>query len=197
MSAETIEEVADRSLASGARGMLALDGSDVENGRRLLVGLALSWVFGLGIALATGRWTASLGVPALLALVGSVGVPSVVIGLVLARTELDARDAARAAVHGIATTGLLLGGLTPATVLYVAGTTDPTIRFWVSSVVLAAAGALGLVRMAHTLLTRAQAPGIRVAAIGIVAAFAVFSAALGARVWSGVGPTLTASEVTP
>lgn len=175
-----------------ARGMLEIDGSDVATGQRLLLGLALSWAFGLGVAAVTGAWTASLGLPAMLALVGSVGVPSVVIGLVLARSELDARDAARAAVHGIATTGLLLGGFAPATVLYLVGTHEPGVRWLITTVAIAAAGTIGLARMGHALFVSSRAQATRVERVVLVAIFAVFSAALGQRVWASVGVDLAA-----
>ena len=183
---------ADRgALWGGVRGLLEIDGSDVATGRRLLLGLALSWAFGLSVAGVTGAWTASLGLPAMLALVGSVGVPSVVIGLVLARSELDARDAARAAVHGIATTGLLLGGFAPATVLYLVGTDEPLVRWVIVTVSAAAAGSIGLARMGHALFVSSRTQGTRAERFVLVAVFAVFSAALGQRVWSSVGADLS------
>jgi len=177
-----------------AERLLALDGSDVAMGRRLGAGLALSWVFGASAALVTGAWTATLGVPALLGVVGSLGVPSVVIGLVLARSELDARDAARAAVHGIATTGLVLGGLAPATLLYLSSSALPEIRLAVLTAALGLAGLLGLARMGHALLARVGADGApsRALAVGLVVAFALFSGLLALRLWTSVGPALVA-----
>jgi hypothetical protein len=44
-----------------ARSLLEIDGNDLATGRRLLLGLALSWAFGLSVAAVTGAWTASLG----------------------------------------------------------------------------------------------------------------------------------------
>ncbi len=177
--------------------LLALDGSDNAMARRLVAGLALSWVFGASAALVTGAWSATLGVPAMLGVVGSLGVPSVVIGLVLARSELDARDAARAAVHGIATTGLVLGGLAPATLLYLSSSTLPEIRLAVLTVALGLAGILGLARMGHALLARVGADDLarRSLAVGLVLAFALFSGVLALRLWTSVGPALVALPV--
>lgn len=185
-------EVTEPARWGWTRSMLEIDGSDVATGRRLLLGLTLSWVFGLSVATVTSAWTASLGVPAMLALVGSVGVPSVVIGLVLARSELDARDAARAAVHGIATSGLLLGGFAPATVLYLVGTHEPLVRWVILTVVITASGAIGLARMGHALFVSSRTQGTRIERALLVAAFAIFSGALGQRVWSSVGADLAA-----
>lgn len=185
---------AERVEESWAPRLLEIEGDDAATARRLGLGLVLSWGFGLTVAVVTGAWTASFGVPAMLALVGSVGVPSVVVGLVLARSDLDARDAARAAVHGIATTGLLLGGLAPATWLYLVGTTDPFLRWIVLSVVVTAAGTVGLARMGHALFTRARTEGTRVASLLLVAAFALFSGVLGLRVWGDVGTSLAARD---
>ncbi len=181
----------------GGERLLALDGSDNAMARRLVAGLALSWVFGASAALVTGAWSATLGVPAMLGVVGSLGVPSVVIGLVLARSELDARDAARAAVHGIATTGLVLGGLAPATLLYLSSSTLPEIRLAVLTVALGLAGILGLARMGHALLARVGADDLarRSLAVGLVLAFALFSGVLALRLWTSVGPALVALPV--
>lgn len=197
MSAGADAEGEGRAAVSWAPRLLEIDGDDAATARRLGLGLALSWGFGLTVALVTGAWTASLGVPAMLALVGSVGVPSVVVGLVLARSDLDARDAARAAVHGIATTGLLLGGLAPATWLYLVGTADPFLRWVILSVVVTAAGAVGLARMGHALLTRAHTQGTRVTSLLLVATFALFSGVLGLRVWGDVGVSLAARDALP
>jgi len=193
-------EAITRGLEPGLEGtrwaerLLALDGNDVVMGRRLVAGLALSWVFGASAALVTGAWSATLGIPAMLGVVGSLGVPSVVIGLVLARSELDARDAARAAVHGIATTGLVLGGLAPATLLYLSSSTLPELRLAVLTAALGLAGLLGLARMGHALLARVGADdaGSRALAVGLVLAFALFSGVLALRLWTSVGPALVA-----
>lgn len=175
--------------------LLARDGGDVATAQRLALGLGLSWVFGASAALACGEWLASLGVPAMLAIVGSLGVPSVVIGLVLTRSEIDARDAARAAVHGIATTGLVLGGLAPATLLYLASTTHDLVRFLVLSAALAVAGVVGLARMGSSLLASVEGDGARrAAALVLVLAFAAFSGILALRLWASVGPALVGHD---
>lgn len=178
--------------AGWASRLLFVDGGDLATARRLAVGLALSWAFAASAALVTGAWGATLGVPAMLAVVGSLGVPSVVVGLVLARSDLDARDAARAAVHGIATTGLVLGGLAPATLLYLASSVLPELRLVVLSAALGLAGTLGLARMGLALLARVGAePGApRAMAVGLVGAFALFSGVLALRLWASVGPAL-------
>ena len=183
----------DASHGSGWAGrLLALEGNDLATARRLCAGLGLSWVFAASAAVVSGAWTATLGMPLLLALVGTLGVPSVVIGLVLSRSEIDARDAARAAVHGIATSGLVLGGLAPATLLYVASSTSDLIRFLVLSASLSLAGLVGLTRMAHTLLAAVEGGGLRerMTAHVLVLGFAAFSGLLALRLWSSLGPAL-------
>jgi hypothetical protein len=187
---------ASRARAEGWAGrLLARDGDDAATAQRLALGLGLSWVFGASAALTSGAWLASLGVPAMLAIVGSLGVPSVVIGLVLTRSEIDARDAARAAVHGIATTGLVLGGLAPASLLYLASTTNDLVRFLVLSAALALAGVVGLARMGSSLLASVEGDGARrAAAFSLVLAFAAFSGVLALRLWASVGAALVGHE---
>jgi len=176
--------------------LLTLEGDDLAMARRLGLGLGLSWVFAAGAALVSGAWVATLGVPLLLGVVGSLGVPSVVIGLVLTRSEIDARDAARAAVHGIATTGLVLGGLAPATLLYVASSTSDLVRFLGPTCGLAPPGLGGLLRMGRTLLASVSGDGLRerATALLLIAGFAGFSGLLALRLWSSVGPALLGHE---
>jgi membrane-associated PAP2 superfamily phosphatase len=95
-------------------------------------------------------------------------------------------------VHGIATTGLLLGGFAPATVLYLVGTHEPGVRWLITTVAIAAAGTIGLARMGHALFVSSRAQATRVERVVLVAIFAVFSAALGQRVWASVGVDLAA-----
>jgi hypothetical protein len=186
------EPLTERSTVGWAAALLSLEGDDAKTARRLVAGLALSWLFGASTALVTGAWGATLGVPALLGVVGSLGVPSVVIGLVLTRAEVDARDAARAAVHGVATAGLVLGGLAPATFLYVASTTSDLVRLLVTTAALGLAGALGLARMGHALGASVAGRGLasQAAAHALVLAFALFSGVLALRLWATVGPAL-------
>lgn len=182
----------ERHGSGWAEKLLTLEGNDLAIARRLGVGLGLSWVFAASAAAVSGAWTATLGMPLLLALVGTLGVPSVVIGLVLSRSEIDARDAARAAVHGIATSGLVLGGLAPATLLYVASSTSDLIRFLVLTASLSLAGLVGLTRMAHTLLAAVEGGALRerMTAHLLVLGFAAFSGLLALRLWSSLGPAL-------
>jgi hypothetical protein len=189
----TVAMETDASREPGWAGrLMSLEGDDLAIARRLGVGLALSWVFAASAAVVSEAWAATLGVPLMLGLVGTLGVPSVVIGLVLSRSEIDARDAARAAVHGIATSGLVLGGLAPATLLYVASSTSDLIRFLVLTASLALGGLLGLGRMARTLLASVEGggPRQRITAYALVLGFAAFSGLFALRLWSSLGPAL-------
>ncbi len=198
MNGRVAQGVEDRvedgtSAGSGwAERLLTLEGDDLAIARRLGVGLGLSWVFAASAAAVSGAWTATLGMPLMLALVGTLGVPSVVIGLVLSRSDVDARDAARAAVHGIATSGLVLGGLAPATLLYLASSSSNVIRLLVLTASLALAGVVGLARMGHTLLASVEGGGLRerITAHLLVLGFAAFSGVLALRLWCSLGPAL-------
>jgi len=186
------EEPPAGELPSFARTLLGAPGTDAtslrDDASRFGAALALSAAYGLAIGTRDGGLSIlkhAAAVPLAPLAVASLGVPALFIVLTLFDAPLDPPAAVRAAARGAATTGLVLGGLSPAMALFV---TTESSRFgaaFSAGLGLILAGVFGLRAFLVALgapLGRASA-GVRTISGFALAGFAIFATALSARVW--------------
>lgn len=179
---------ATRTLASSLVGPTGADEGIAREAARF--GGALLAAGLLGVALGTRDGGASiarhaLGAPAALLVVGGVGVPALCIALSLLGVPVAPSRVVALASRGAGVTGVVLAGLAPAVALFVVTSAAPGTAAVAAAIALATAGGLGLSRMLSCLardLDRVDSAtrGLAHVAVG---GFALFAAALAARVW--------------
>ena len=157
--------------------------------RRFASAVFLSSLFGLALGAREGGMallTHAAGVPAGLLAVTVLGVPGLYIVLALAGAPLRADGLFDAASRASGTAGLVMGGLAPATAMYVVTTQELVVAQGVAAVVLVVAGAIGLrslLRSIRRQLDDADSP-VRFVGLLVSLGFAMFGVVLAARVWS-------------
>lgn len=164
--------------------------------QRLLLGVALSSLFGLALGLRRGGITialAALGAPAGIAAVAFVAVPAFAIVLSLANAPVDMMDLSRATSRASLRAGLFLAGLAPGAALIMV-TVEDAITVTVAGLgSLLLAGAIAARSFSSELRPHlAAAPrGTRAVLSLAMPAFLLFAAVLAARVWWLALPLLT------
>jgi hypothetical protein len=167
-----------------------------QEGRRLLLGVGLSVLFGAAIGLRDGGAAIlvhALGVPAGIAAVSGLAVPALAIVLALANAPIDALGLARATTRAASHAGLVLGGLAPAAALFAVSVEDAITVTVMGFGVLLLAGALAVrafVRELGAPIAGADEHAKRLIAVALPA-FALFASALALRVWWIALPILT------
>jgi hypothetical protein len=167
-----------------------------DEGRRLAIGLGLAALFGGAIGLRVGGGAIvahAVGVPLGLLSVAAVAVPAFAIVLALANAPIDASVLGRATARAAAKAGLVLGGLAPATALYVVTVEDAITVSIVGFGGLFLAGVIALRSFAAELGAplRTAPPVTQMAMTVALPAFLLFACALAVRVWWLVLPILT------
>jgi hypothetical protein len=189
--ARPFESFADRLLRPAADGEAIAEG-----GKRLATGLGLATLFGGALGLRAGGASIALhaaGAAAGLLAVAGVAVPAFAIVLALADAPIDARALTGATSRGVAKAGLLLGGLAPATALYVVTVEDAITVTVVGLGALLLAGAVAAGSFAADLRAPLAAASNRTRALVGLAmpAFLAFAAVLALRVWWLTLPVLS------
>jgi len=161
--------------------------------RRGTSGLCLSALYGLAIGARQGG-TALLvhttGVPLGLALVTLAGAPSLFVFLSMCRAPIDGRVLAGAMVRGIASAGVVLAGLAPAAALFVVSSETPQAAKLAVLLGLLLGGGIALVRTTWDVLRAAARGPLAAFAAGLAIGFALFTMAVGIRVFGAVLPIL-------
>jgi len=187
------ERPADEGAPSFAKSLLegATDGAPGalrDDARRFAAGLALAAIYGMSIGTRNGGLSIvkhAAAVPLAPLAVAGLGVPALFIVLTLFDAPVEPKVAVKAAARGAATTGLVLGGLSPAMALFVTSSSSHIGAGFSAGLGLIVAGAFGLRAFLGSLgapLGRASA-GVRTMSGFALAGFAVFATALSARVW--------------
>ncbi len=164
--------------------------------QRLLLGVALSSLFGLALGLRRGGITialAALGAPAGIAAVAFVAVPAFAIVLSLANAPVDVMDLSRATSRASLRAGLFLAGLAPGAALIVV-TVEEAVTVSIAGLgALLLAGAIAAQSFASDLRPKlaATSRGSRAVLLLAMPAFLLFAAVLAARVWWLALPMLT------
>jgi hypothetical protein len=166
-----------------------------ESARRLATGAGLGALFGAAIGLRAGGpalLSHALGVSVGMLSVALLAVPSLGIVTSLANAPIDGAALARATSRAAAKAGLVLGGLAPATALYVMTVEDAITVTVVGTGSLLLAGAIGARSFTHELTGPLRdAPAATRAAMTVaIPTFLVFAAALASRVFWMLLPIL-------
>ena len=164
--------------------------------RRLVLAIGLSAAFGVALGLRHGGLSilrSALGVPAGIAAVAAVAVPSFAIVLALANAPHDAMDLARATARGAMRAGLFLAGVAPAAALLVVTVEDALTVVVLGFGALAFAGWIAASSFARDLAPALRkTPAATRAALSLaLPAFLLFAAVLAVRVWWLALPVLT------
>ena len=171
-------------------------GAWAGEGRRLLVAIGFSLLFGAAIGLRRGGaaiFTHALGVPLGILAVCLLAVPAFSIVLALANAPIDAFALGRATTRAAAHAGLVLGGFAPAAALFVV-TVEDAITVTVmgfGALVLAGAIAAGSFAGAIARGVETAPPRTRALAAITVPAFLLFATVLSLRVFWLTLPILT------
>jgi len=178
---------------SWAQELLEADGGTLSLVRRTGTGLGLAAIYGAALGTRAGGWallTHAIGVPAALLAIGLVGLPSLYIVLALFDAPLSIEGAARAAVRGIASSGLVLAGLAPLTALYVVTSASGGAAGIAGTLGLVIGGFLGLRHLVMALGEALKDADSATRHFAMVAqlGFGVFAVLLGWRIWSGLLP---------
>ncbi len=158
-------------------------------------GLLLASVYGLALGTRDGGsalWLHAAGVPAGLAAVALVGVPSLFVFLALGNAPIAPEGALSAATRALGITGLVLAGLAPTAALFLVTIESTVVAASVGGLGLAAAGLLGLAHLLGGLSRqlRSGGPLTRSSGNAALAIFAFFAVGLCLRVWWGLLPLL-------
>ncbi|WP_437766517.1 hypothetical protein WMF27_24110 [Sorangium sp. So ce281] len=163
---------------------------------RVGVGVGLAALYGLSLGARQGGVSFvrhAAGVPAAMIAVACVGVPALTIVLTLFDAPLDPPRALSATARAAAATGLVLGGLAPASALFVVTSGADATAALMGLLGLAVGGAVGIGILLRDLGAVLQRKGDLAGVSGTTAAlvvFAVFAAVLALRVWWGMLPIL-------
>jgi hypothetical protein len=162
---------------------------------RFAIGLGLAALYGIALGIRHGGTAIvrhAIGVPAALVAVAGLGVPALTIVLTLFDAPLDPPRAMAASSRAAASSGLVLGGLAPATALFVITSEAQSTAAGLSVLGLFAGGAIGLKYLLSDL--RAAMVGskglTKTATNAAFLGFAVFAVALAIRVWWTTLPLL-------
>lgn len=182
-------------LSPFADWLLAPSAPAANASRRALTGLGLCAPFGAAIALPHGPgavWLHAVGVPAGFAAVALVGAPALYVLSALSGARVGALRLADAVTRALATSGLLLAGLSPVLAL-VAVTAESLLTTAVfARIAVAFAGGVALARLVRQLapdLDPAR-PLRGVLGYGVSLGFGMFACVLAWRVWSVLLPAL-------
>jgi len=173
--------------AEGASGRLR------EGAKRFGAALALSAAYGLSLGTRDGGLSIvkhAAAVPLAPLAVTALGVPALFIVLTLFDAPVEPKDAVAAASKGAASTGLVLGGLSPAMALFVTTTSSRLGAAFCAGLGLIVAGVFGMRAFLKAIgapLAKASA-GVRTMCGFALAGFALFGTALAARVWWSMLP---------
>lgn len=178
---------------SWAGELLSTDGDWRALTRRGLFGVGLAAVYGVALGARDGGLAIlvhAAGVPAALVAVSLVGLPALYIALAFFDAPLAPKSAAGAAVRGLATSGLVLAGLSPLAALYVVTSESTDAAATAGAIGLVVGGALGLRHLLTTLRAALESADNATRFVATVAqvAFGLFSVVLAWRVWSGLLP---------
>lgn len=162
-------------------------------GGRALSGLLLAALYGVALGTRQGGaelWQHAVGVPAGLASVALVGVPSLFVFLALVDAPISPLGALAVATRSLGVSGLMLAGLAPAAALFVVTIDSCGVAAAVGLLGLLGAGAVGLVHLLTGLSRQLSAANAVVQAGGNAAlvVFAMFAVGLCLRVWWGLLP---------
>ncbi|WP_437790640.1 hypothetical protein [Sorangium sp. So ce693] len=163
---------------------------------RFGVGLGLASLYGLSLGARQGGVSFvrhAAGVPAALIAVACVGVPALTIVLTLFDAPLDPPRALSATARAAAATGLVLGGLAPASALFVVTSGADATAALMGLLGLAVGGAVGICILLRDLGAVLQRKDDLAGVSGTTAAlvlFAAFAVVLALRVWWGMLPIL-------
>lgn len=188
---------ADAAAATGYGGRLTsrLGGGGAQELARLGAGLGLAALFGLALgARAGGRALLehALGVPLGLLIVGAVAVPSLFVVLAILDAPITPSKMFAATARSLASTGLVLSGLAPATAMLAVTITTPGAAAQVARLAFSLAGAIGL----SVLVAGVREPlreadeGLRRKAFFALCGFCVIATALAGRIWEALLPIL-------
>jgi len=160
----------------------------VAEGARATWGLLLAATYGVALGTRSGGaelWQHALGVPAGLASVALVGVPSLFVFLALVDAPISPTGALSVATRALSVSGLMLAGLAPAAALFVTTIDSGGIAALAGGVGLLLAGAIGLVHLLNGLSRQLvqAAPVVRAGGNAALAVFALFAVGLCLRVW--------------
>lgn len=160
----------------------------------LVLGLSLATIYGIGSALANlgsvdgvetalSLVTRAGGMPLALLAGAALGGGSLYVYLAFFDAPIAPMALAQATARGVAATGLVLAGLTPALMLYLATSASPELRETLFRIGFYFAGALGLLRFFSEIRASIFHAGssLRLSTLSGLAGFAVFSVFLGAR----------------
>jgi hypothetical protein len=163
---------------------------------RFGVGVGLASLYGLALGARQGGASFAhhaAGVPAAMVAVACVGVPALTIVLTLFDAPLDPPRALSATARAAASTGLVLGGLAPASALFVVTSGSDVTAALMGLLGLAVGGVVGVGFLLRDLGAALRRDGGLVRLSGATAAlvvFAVFAAVLALRVWAETLPIL-------
>lgn len=163
---------------------------------RFGVGLGLASLYGLSLGARQGGVSFvrhAAGVPAAMIAVACVGVPALTIVLTLFDAPLDPPRALSATARAAAATGLVLGGLAPASALFVVTSGADATAALMGLLGLAVGGAVGVCILLRDLGAVLQREGGLAGVSRSTAAlvvFAAFAVVLALRVWWGMLPIL-------
>jgi hypothetical protein len=165
----------------------------VGEGVRALWGLLLAAIYGLALGTRQGGaelWQHALGVPAGLAAVALVGVPSLFVFLALVDAPISSLAALSVAARALGVSGLMLAGLAPAAALFVVTIESGKVAAFAGLFGLLLAGGIGLVHLLNGLSRqlRHAGPTARAGGNAALAAFLLFAIGLCLRVWWGLLP---------
>ena len=160
----------------------------VAEGARAVWGLLLAATYGVALGTRQGGgelWQHALGVPAGLAAVALVGVPSLFVFLALVDAPISPTGALSVATRALGISGLVLAGLAPAATLFVVTIESRGVAGLAGVSGLLFAGGIGLVHLLNGLShqLRQASPLARAGGNAALAVFALFAVGLCLRVW--------------
>jgi hypothetical protein len=169
---------------------------------RFAAGLGLAATYGVAIGARTGGAALvvpALGTPAALLTVGAIGVPAFAIVLALMNAPIDGARLVGVTARAIATSGLVLAGLSPAALLFALTSSTQDAAAGTAALGLTVAGGLGLVKLLAGLQRAIASADSATRLLALLASlgFGLFAVALAARVWSSVLPALAQNGGAP